>query len=163
MVSTKKRPASSDLHPEQAPKRRDIDTSVESESPQMEDDDVPTEKSTPRTHSASNGDDSNSVGAAASTSASVGDERSTNSSANSNGHSHIHSQAKANGSSTSQRVQKPASDRLIVFDTTLRDGEQSPHVFLSRDQKLEILRGMVRLGVGAFSVFLGFFEHCFSQ
>ncbi|KXK20873.1 MAG: 2-isopropylmalate synthase [Armatimonadetes bacterium OLB18] len=39
------------------------------------------------------------------------------------------------------------SQRVYVFDTTLRDGEQSPGVRLSTDEKLEIGRQLVRLGV----------------
>ena len=38
-------------------------------------------------------------------------------------------------------------DRVLVFDTTLRDGEQSPGVRLSLDEKLEIGRQLVALGV----------------
>ncbi len=39
------------------------------------------------------------------------------------------------------------TDRVLVFDTTLRDGEQSPGVRLSLDEKLEIGRQLVSLGV----------------
>jgi 2-isopropylmalate synthase len=39
------------------------------------------------------------------------------------------------------------SDRVLVFDTTLRDGEQSPGVRLSLDDKLEIGRKLAELGV----------------
>ncbi|MGE0001054.1 MAG: 2-isopropylmalate synthase [Fimbriimonadaceae bacterium] len=39
------------------------------------------------------------------------------------------------------------ADRVQVFDTTLRDGEQSPGVRLSMDQKLEIGRMLEDLGV----------------
>eukprot|EP00039_Didymoeca_costata_P028893 m.22487 g.22487 ORF g.22487 m.22487 type:complete len:566 (-) comp7403_c0_seq1:53-1750(-) len=38
-------------------------------------------------------------------------------------------------------------DKLVVFDTTLRDGEQSPGVTLQTDQKLVIARALSRLGV----------------
>ncbi len=41
----------------------------------------------------------------------------------------------------------PASNRVLVFDTTLRDGEQSPGVRLSMPEKLEIGHQLVRLGV----------------
>lgn len=39
------------------------------------------------------------------------------------------------------------SNRVLVFDTTLRDGEQSPGVRLDMDQKLEIGRALEDLGV----------------
>jgi 2-isopropylmalate synthase len=39
------------------------------------------------------------------------------------------------------------TNRVLVFDTTLRDGEQSPGVRLSTNEKLEIGRQLVRLGV----------------
>lgn len=39
------------------------------------------------------------------------------------------------------------SDRVLVFDTTLRDGEQSPGVRLSMPEKLEIARQLERMGV----------------
>lgn len=39
------------------------------------------------------------------------------------------------------------SNRVLVFDTTLRDGEQSPGVRLSLEEKLRIGHQLVRLGV----------------
>ena len=41
----------------------------------------------------------------------------------------------------------PVKDKLIVFDTTLRDGEQSPGATLNIEEKLEIARQLSRLGV----------------
>ncbi len=38
-------------------------------------------------------------------------------------------------------------DTLLIFDTTLRDGEQSPGATLNVDEKLEIARQLSRLGV----------------
>ncbi|MFM2303034.1 MAG: hypothetical protein RLZZ135_439 [Cyanobacteriota bacterium] len=39
------------------------------------------------------------------------------------------------------------TDRVIIFDTTLRDGEQSPGATLNSDEKLTIARQLARLGV----------------
>jgi 2-isopropylmalate synthase len=41
----------------------------------------------------------------------------------------------------------PVKEKLIIFDTTLRDGEQSPGATLNSDEKLEIARQLSRLGV----------------
>ncbi|MBE9029409.1 2-isopropylmalate synthase [filamentous cyanobacterium LEGE 11480] len=38
-------------------------------------------------------------------------------------------------------------DRIIIFDTTLRDGEQSPGATLNVDEKIAIARQLARLGV----------------
>src|SRR4051795_10466833 len=38
-------------------------------------------------------------------------------------------------------------DRVIIFDTTLRDGEQSPGISLNTSEKLEIAQQLSRLGV----------------
>ncbi len=40
-----------------------------------------------------------------------------------------------------------ASDTVLIFDTTLRDGEQSPGATLNVEEKLEIARQLSRLGV----------------
>jgi 2-isopropylmalate synthase len=42
---------------------------------------------------------------------------------------------------------QPPSDRIIIFDTTLRDGEQSPGATLNVEEKLTIARQLARLGV----------------
>jgi 2-isopropylmalate synthase len=39
------------------------------------------------------------------------------------------------------------NDKLIIFDTTLRDGEQSPGASMTRDEKLRIARQLERLRV----------------
>jgi 2-isopropylmalate synthase len=39
------------------------------------------------------------------------------------------------------------SNRVQIFDTTLRDGEQSPGASMNTEEKLEITRQLVRLGV----------------
>ncbi len=42
---------------------------------------------------------------------------------------------------------QPSTDRIIIFDTTLRDGEQCPGATLNVDEKLAIARQLARLGV----------------
>ena len=39
------------------------------------------------------------------------------------------------------------TDKLIIFDTTLRDGEQSPGASMTREEKLRIARQLERLRV----------------
>lgn len=43
--------------------------------------------------------------------------------------------------------EKTQQDRILIFDTTLRDGEQSPGATLNVDEKLTIARQLSRLGV----------------
>ncbi|MFV2054882.1 MAG: 2-isopropylmalate synthase [Thiohalomonadales bacterium] len=38
-------------------------------------------------------------------------------------------------------------DRLIIFDTTLRDGEQSPGASMTREEKVRIARSLEKMGV----------------
>ena len=38
-------------------------------------------------------------------------------------------------------------DKLIIFDTTLRDGEQSPGASMTRDEKVRIARALERMRV----------------
>ena len=40
-----------------------------------------------------------------------------------------------------------ADDRVVIFDTTLRDGEQSPGISLDQGEKVEIAEQLARLGV----------------
>src|SRR5437764_11453007 len=46
-------------------------------------------------------------------------------------------------------VSNPVSEenRVHIFDTTLRDGEQSPGISLNRQEKVEIAHQLARLGV----------------
>ena len=41
----------------------------------------------------------------------------------------------------------PATNRVVVFDTTLRDGEQSPGAALNVSEKIEIAHALQELGV----------------
>ena len=38
-------------------------------------------------------------------------------------------------------------DKVYIFDTTLRDGEQSAGVMMNPQEKLEIARNLERLGI----------------
>ncbi|MBE0418327.1 MAG: 2-isopropylmalate synthase, partial [Coriobacteriia bacterium] len=44
-------------------------------------------------------------------------------------------------------AESPVLDKVYIFDTTLRDGEQSPGASMNAEEKLEIARQLVRLGV----------------
>ena len=39
------------------------------------------------------------------------------------------------------------ADKLIIFDTTLRDGEQSPGASMTREEKLRIAKQLEKLQV----------------
>ena len=44
-------------------------------------------------------------------------------------------------------MDRSEKDRVKIFDTTLRDGEQSPGISLNKQEKLEIAHQLARLGV----------------
>ena len=44
-------------------------------------------------------------------------------------------------------ARKASADRVIIFDTTLRDGEQSPGATMSHTEKLEIAEMLDDMGV----------------
>src|SRR5688500_697955 len=46
-------------------------------------------------------------------------------------------------------MDRSEKDRVKIFDTTLRDGEQSPGISLNKQEKLEIAHQLARLGVDA--------------
>src|SRR5437764_9641146 len=48
---------------------------------------------------------------------------------------------------TTPTEQRREPDRVLIFDTTLRDGEQSPGISLNKQEKLEIAHQLARLGV----------------
>src|SRR5213592_2990378 len=47
----------------------------------------------------------------------------------------------------SARAPRAQADRVLIFDTSLRDGEQSPGISLNKQEKLEIAHQLARLGV----------------
>ncbi len=47
----------------------------------------------------------------------------------------------------SQMTDKTSQDRVLIFDTTLRDGEQSPGATMTHDEKLEIAGLLDEMGV----------------
>src|SRR6267378_5698408 len=47
--------------------------------------------------------------------------------------------------STNKRREQ--ANRVLIFDTSLRDGEQSPGISLNKQEKLEIAQQLARLGV----------------
>jgi 2-isopropylmalate synthase len=56
-------------------------------------------------------------------------------------------QPQAGPPSTPAPADRSERDRVRVFDTTLRDGEQSPGISLNQQEKLEIAQQLTRLGV----------------
>mgnify|MGYP003350522255 FL=1 len=40
-----------------------------------------------------------------------------------------------------------AAEKLIIFDTTMRDGEQSPGAAMSKEEKIRIARQLERMRV----------------
>src|SRR5258707_12057461 len=45
------------------------------------------------------------------------------------------------------KPQSAGTDRLVIFDTTLRDGEQSPGASMNLAEKLEVAHALKDLGV----------------
>ena len=43
--------------------------------------------------------------------------------------------------------EQPKPEKVCIFDSTLRDGEQTPGARLNREEKLEVARQLARLGV----------------
>ena len=44
-------------------------------------------------------------------------------------------------------MSKVEKDQVLIFDTTLRDGEQSPGASMSKEEKVRIAKQLERLGV----------------
>ncbi|SMC30002.1 2-isopropylmalate synthase [Andreprevotia lacus DSM 23236] len=53
--------------------------------------------------------------------------------------------ATATGNTTPRDIQM--GDRLFIFDTTLRDGEQSPGASMTKEEKIRVARQLEKLGV----------------
>ena len=56
-------------------------------------------------------------------------------------------EAEGRSPSRRERHDDQDPDRVLIFDTTLRDGEQSPGISLNTTEKLEIAHQLARLGV----------------
>jgi len=52
-----------------------------------------------------------------------------------------------NQSNPLEAVMAPDPDRVLIFDTTLRDGEQSPGCTMTQPEKLRLARALADLGV----------------
>ena len=61
--------------------------------------------------------------------------------------SHLGQPGQAPEKKGNQNVSEAAQDHVIVFDTTLRDGEQSPGCSMNLGQKLRVARALAELGV----------------
>ena len=48
---------------------------------------------------------------------------------------------------TDQEPEKTEKNRIVIFDTTMRDGEQSPGASMNLDEKLRIADLLERMGV----------------
>ena len=55
--------------------------------------------------------------------------------------------AKAETSASPTEAANPQGNRIIIFDTTLRDGEQSPGASMTINEKLEVARALAALNV----------------
>ncbi|MFO1380774.1 MAG: 2-isopropylmalate synthase [Chitinivorax sp.] len=62
-------------------------------------------------------------------------------------HDYSSKPATSNNAEPAHRSEPTMSDRLYIFDTTLRDGEQSPGAAMTKDEKIRIARQLEKLGV----------------
>ena len=58
---------------------------------------------------------------------------------------HEASAARTGGAET--KAKSPASSRVVIFDTTLRDGEQSPGASMNLEEKIKIALLLEEMGV----------------
>ena len=59
----------------------------------------------------------------------------------------IHEHDHAGESDDDERSPEPEANRVRIFDTTLRDGEQSPGASMNMAEKVEVARALAALGV----------------
>src|ERR1700685_983455 len=57
------------------------------------------------------------------------------------------SESNTSESSAPAAAEPSAKDRVIIFDTTMRDGEQAPGASMSLDEKLELAKILEEMGV----------------
>ena len=49
--------------------------------------------------------------------------------------------------SSTQQYREQSKEKLVIFDTTLRDGEQSPGASMTKDEKIRIAKALEKMRV----------------